>query len=373
MKNLALKCALSSAIGICLLSLSELAVAQIVYGLENARTFNTSQHGPFTVQAGSFLSAENARQLTAQLATQVHAPMRIKHSHQYYLVLIGPLTSTAAVRSVGSTATNTHVRGAHPLQPKPTYVAQPVLPSPVNKQNMAVLLPKTSNGNWFVAAEFGILWPRVHNSMTVDNGSDYPPPANVDQYSASVKDQQPMLDIAAGYRWHRDSQLLTAYSLALRYQHVFTQNISGTITQYSLPEFNNYTYAWKTSADVLSLASKVGLARYGRFIPYVDGGIGASFNRAGRYQETALAGVTPRISPAFASKNKGQFAYNVGAGVDALLTPQFILSLGYDFQAFGSMTSGSGQSTWAGTKLELGNTNASTALIGITYLLDHNV
>lgn len=225
-------------------------------------------------------------------------------------------------------------------------------------------------GTWYVSADIGAAWSDANGSMTVNNGSNFPPPANVDLYSIASGDARALLGISAGYRWQRNEQTLPSYSLALRYQHLFTQPIKGTIDQYSLPQFNNYSYSWGIEADVISLYSKIDLMNYKNLMPYVDVGLGVSFNQSTTYQETAFVNVTPRISPAFVSHTRAQFAYNVGAGLDYQIRPQVIVSLGYEYQSFGRVSSGSGQTTWSGTYLNLGNSATNTLLFGATYLFD---
>ncbi len=223
--------------------------------------------------------------------------------------------------------------------------------------------------NWYISADIGPLWVNTNQSMSVANGSNYPAPENVDDYKINAVKVQPMIAFSAGRRWQRDALFAPAYSVGLRYQYFFQQTIKGNILQYSLPEFNNYSFQWQMNANLLSLYSKVELLKKGLFIPYVDGGIGVSFLEASNYQENAFSGETARISPNFGSQTSSQFAFNVGAGVDIQLSPQALFSIGYDFQSFGPFISNYGQSTWTSTKLNLGTLTANTIIFSITYLI----
>lgn len=226
-------------------------------------------------------------------------------------------------------------------------------------------------GNWFFSVDAEALWANVGNSTTVDNGSDFPAPANVDFYSVNNNTQaSPGIALSSGYRWQRNQKYIPSYLLAVRYQHLFNHQITGTVEQNSLPEFTNYSFGMGTTTDVVSAYSKIDLFQYNRIMPYIDGGIGAAFNHTTRYQEAASPGVTQRVSPAFTQQTRNTFAYNVGAGIDVILTPQVIMSVGYDYQSFGALASGYGQTTWANTQLDLGRLSANTALVGITYLSD---
>jgi opacity protein-like surface antigen len=371
MKDVVLKGTLLGAISLMMVGITQVASAQVVYGLDNASTFNSKHHGPFMVQAGSFLLKQNALQLKSKLSTQLHYPVQISHRQDYYLVVIGPLSSSAEVRKVGGRKMSLPEK--HPTVMKADHKSKRLINVPNSMPTQVITNSTTElNGNWYIGADAGLIWSKFNNKMTVNNGSNYPAPENVDLYSMNDHEQTPpMIALSGGYRWQRDQTWIPGYSLGLRYQHLFAQNLTGTIQQYSLAEFNNYTYNWETSADVLSLYSKVDLFQYKRVMPYIDAGIGTSFNNASIYKETALTGVTPRISPSFQSQTQSNFAYNVGAGIDVLLSPQVIVSVGYDYQSYGSMASGNGQSTWSGTQLNLGNLASNTALLSVTYLTDH--
>lgn len=236
----------------------------------------------------------------------------------------------------------------------------------------AALVPEYHQGSWFLAGDAGLLWSSSLNNVTVNNGSLFPPPQNLDIYTARTGSNDAMLALWGGYRWCQgEHPFFPALSLALRYEYVFSRTLNGNVIQYSLPEFNNYTYSLKANADVLSLYSKWDLFQFGKFSPYVDGGLGASFIHGYGYQESALPGVTPRISPAFASHSRTEFAYNFGVGLDVFWIPQIIMSIGYDFQFLGNLSSGVGQGPWSNAKLNIGRYGANTALISFTYLMDN--
>lgn len=371
--------------------------AQVIYGLDNARHFNTHQSGPYFIQAGSFRSASYANTLKHQLASRTHYPVQIKSSGSNHTVRIGPFTSVAEVHSFASgkpipkmthTAPRPIAKAAPALQrshkkPMPVRSAQHSHSSPPPVINFSsgvtakpgVMTKKVviANGNatWYVGMNAGLIQTKMSKAnLTVPNGSDFPPPENVDQYS--LKQHRPaIVDLQAGRRWQRNQPWLPSYAIGFRYQHLFTKNIEGTVTQYSLPEFTNYNYRWGVGADTLSLYSKINVVQYARFMPYVDLGIGVSNTQSKTYDETALGDVTPRFSPDYAAKRKAQLTYNLGAGLDFILTPNILISAGYAYQSFGKLSSGAGQGPdWSGTHLSLGHLNTNAGLIGFTYLFE---
>lgn len=223
--------------------------------------------------------------------------------------------------------------------------------------------------HWFVQLQGGVVFPLSQSNILVDNGSNFPPPANVDAYSVKQSNQG-TIALTVGDRIAMQSPLINHYTLSGRLQYVFSANVGDTIMQYSLPEFLNYNYDWKLSTLALTADTKLNLFHFSKFSPYVNGGLGVSFNEARSFNETAFSDVTPRISPAFSNHTSTQFTYHAGAGLDFLLIPNWLFSAGYEFESFGDFSSGKGQSTWSGEALRLGNYQTNTLLFGVTYLIN---
>jgi opacity protein-like surface antigen len=120
---------------------------------------------------------------------------------------------------------------------------------------------------------------------------------------------------------------------------------------------------------VLMIATKLNLIQFNQISPYVTGGVGVAFNRGANYSETALENVTPRVSPAFDNHTNTKFTYSVGAGLDWQVSPKLILSLGYQFQDLGSVSSGTGTGLWAGDALRSGSYRSSSVLFSTSYLI----
>lgn len=224
-----------------------------------------------------------------------------------------------------------------------------------------------SNSNWIIGGDLGLIFPDVSKNMMVANGLDHPYPQNYDQYSTN-KHNNFMLAGFVGKRWEHDQWWIPAYLFALRYQHFFSRNIGSTIKQKSELKYENYLYNWSLNANVLTLFSKVDLLQYKRAMLYLDGGIGATQNNVGNYNETALPDILPRISPAFGSRSTGQFAWSIGTGIDVNLSQGFLLSIGYEYQSLGAFNSNYGLSTWSNEQLHLANYNTNTLLLSLNYL-----
>lgn len=228
-------------------------------------------------------------------------------------------------------------------------------------------LAMADSQGWFVRAGAGLGEPDFHSTMTVNNGSGFPAPLNNDVYSTSKKTAA-TVDLATGYRWSRQQTWLPVLSAGLTYQHLFSNEINGTITQYALPQFANYQYTWAVESEVLAIFARANLSQYQRFLPYLEGSIGSAWTTASHYRETAVSGVTPRVSPMFRRHTATEFTYSLGAGIDVVLTEKIMLSLGYEFRDWGSLTSKSGELTWSQEHLNAGHYRTHSGLIRVTYL-----
>jgi len=223
------------------------------------------------------------------------------------------------------------------------------------------------NPSWYVGLDAGAAYSPHHATMTVDNRSEAPPPYHLDQYSTQHQ-RQAVLGLQVGKRWAQNKAWFPFIALGLRYQHFFERDIKGNVTQYSNPDYTNYAYRWPSSTHVTSVNAKVNIRQFKQFLPYLSGGLGAAFHRTGAYQESPYGNITPRLSPDYASKHHTQFYYDVGLGVDMLMTLQWIISLGYDYQSLGGIQSDFGQNGWEDSRLDLGRFSTHTALISLTYL-----
>lgn len=356
---------------------------KIVYGLERAQDFNARTKGDFYIQVGSFSHMSNAFRSQKLLQSRTMRPVKISHKRNLYIVLIGPIHSVFELRKTANdllhVPTKQSLARKNPTK-KTTYAQstdkkQGHTRSALSSESVpsaAIISPVTpvshSNANWFMAIGSGAEFPLASANMYVKNGSFYPPPFDTDIYSATQNaSASALLNATVGRRWTRESKWFPAYSLGLFYQHSFTGNAGGTVTQYSDPEFTNYNYHWNPSSDILLASIKLNLYDKNQFSPYVTAGLGGAFNQS-HYNETALPDVTPRISPDF-SGSSNQFAYNAGAGLDFRATNHLIINVGYLYQNLGNI-SGKGKGTWSSTSLNIGSYGLNEVVVGGTYLFN---
>lgn len=219
----------------------------------------------------------------------------------------------------------------------------------------------------FVRGEMGAYAPNFSSNIRINNGSDFPEPYQQDVYSTK-KNNKPLLGIAAGRRWVTNRKWLAEYELGVRYQYFFKQNIGNDIMQYALPEFTNYNYQWNTQSNAFTVFSKIDLIKIQRVLPYFQAGAGLGLTHTNAYAEQALPNITPRVSPGFQNHHSFDFIYHLGTGIDFIVSPHWVLSIGYEFDYFGTIRSSHGESTWGGERLSIHNAQTNIGMIGMTYL-----
>lgn len=347
------------------------------YGLESIKYYHGNERGSFFVQLGNFSAKLNAYHFQEKMQAKIEHTVKIERRGGNYVVMVSPLSSITEVRKVVLQARSRFVRkqvprasifkrgqkGLAATNTKKIILEKEPLEKEPPVEHFALI-----NENWYIGVLGGVQWNDITQKITVNNGSNAQSPYNQDTFLTGVHDQA-FAGAAGGYRWELNNSWVPAVALGLRYHRVFARDVGKSILQYSMLEFGNYNYSWQIYSDVALATAKVNFFQYRVFSPYLSGGFGAAFNRARGYSEAALSGVTPRISPAFADNWTTQFAYNLGAGLDLQLGSRFIVSLGYEYQDLGSVSSGSGMGTWAGQSLNLGDYKSNAAMLSVSYLL----
>lgn len=228
-------------------------------------------------------------------------------------------------------------------------------------------------GSWYFSVGAGRTAPLTSNANNfVGTGAGWPD----DHYIADDTHGSFMGNIGAGYTWFNYNDWFPVLSLGAQYTYTASAKISGVIDQYSLPEFENYSYSYQFRRGTLLGVGKADIVHLGCFLPYITGGIGVSFNKTSNYIEQPLSNVTPRISPGFQSETNTYFSYMVGAGIDYTIYDYLWLSLEYNYGNFGYAKTGGGVATPTMTGFNYENEHlknkltANNFLISITYLIN---
>lgn len=337
------------------------------YSLSRASDFQTEKKGDYFIQMGNFSQHLNAVAFEKELRKNVEFPVAIHHSKASFIVIVGPMHTAEEVRKASHQLSSSEIHSETPFSeaPKPVVMSQ----EHFLRDDVKMNLPEQP---WFVGLGAGVQRLNIDNPIYVSNGSNFSYPYNYDQFSTQTN-AQAVVAAEFGYRWRNSSPWVSGqkwfpgYAISLYYNHLFSTDVGDQIEQYSIPAFTNYRYTWKTSADVLLAIAKLNLIEYEQFTPFIQVGLGGSFNHASQYGETPYPNVTQRINPAFRDNTSGSFAYDLGAGIDWRFHPQFSVSLLYQFQNLGSVESQVGASTWGGDRLNSSTYQTNLALLKLDY------
>lgn len=373
-----------------------------VYGLTHIHHISAKAKAPFYLQVGAFSTAQAADQVKNQY-THYGFPVHIEPRGSMHAVVMGPIPTRVALQAIVPEP-KPQMRNSQPPQAQineyrlnkhsvhrfyhqshqeenPNWLAPETHEyntkrTPYSRDPSYVVPPdqtKTSwlldEDHWYIEFEGGLAFPNYNNIMTVDNGSSYPPPYNIDIYTTH-KNNQGLIAISAGKRWKLPLTYINRATLGLRYQYLIKRNVGGTITQYNLPQFLNYNYTWDIASNALTADTKLNFTEWRNLSLYLNAGIGGSLNQTSGYGETAIAPVTPRISAGYQNSSKSQFTYHAGVGLDYRLKEEWLASLGYEYEQLGYFNSGNGSGSWSSESLSLGKYSANTIRFGITYLTD---
>ena len=129
-------------------------------------------------------------------------------------------------------------------------------------------------------------------------------------------------------------------------------NLSGSIWDDALPQFNNFNYTYNIQHTHIAVKGKllkdIGYA----FKPYVSGSLGVGFNQAHNFTSIpTLFEATP--TPNFQSNTTTAFTYTVGIGVQRAINQHWQAGIGYEFADWGQsqLARASGQSMGQGLSL----------------------
>lgn len=141
--------------------------------------------------------------------------------------------------------------------------------------------------------------------------------------------------ISGGYIWRFNSLLFPTASVGLEYSYMPEISIRGNI--YDLNNKDQppgFIYQYNVSHTSLRLIEKMNLYCWKSFMPYVEIGVGSSWNYMNNYTEEIMK--FPRTIPTtFQDSKKFAFSYSATIGIDYRCNQNFILSVGYRYDNFG--------------------------------------
>jgi opacity protein-like surface antigen len=326
--------------------------SQIIYGASQATHLaSATTKRVYYLQLGTFSSKSNAEKFQRSVKQTTQYPVSVIHTSSLFSVRVGPLNADE-VRQAGSAF-------SHPT-PKLSQRNAKKAPHPMKDEPL-----QQHSGSWYLTGLIGGDKATVNDQLTINNGANFTNPNNIDIYTTNAGSSF-VLGLEGGYQF--TSLMLPALSIGVRYTHYFNPTIDGQVIQYSIPAFTNYNYQFDLESDVLLATAKMNFFTAKTLNPFIRGGVGMSWNNASRYSEVALPNVTPRISPSFVNHTQSAFAYQLGAGLDWKVKPQWLVSLAYEYSHLGNFSLGNGTLNWSNESLSAGSLSNNAAVLGLTYV-----
>lgn len=242
----------------------------------------------------------------------------------------------------------------------------------------SLAMPKQFCDSWYINFGGGVNFPRTTQNAFVTTGPGWPD----DLYIGSSTENTPIATVGFGYTWFNtadtlDNYWLPFFSLGLSYSYIFQSQIKGRIQQYSLSQFENYTFQYQVQRQTILALAKLDIYRWRVIMPYLILGAGVSFNRSTNYSEQANPNVTPRISPGFNSNTQSHSSALAGLGLDLMVQDNLWASFEYDYGYYGYSKTGFGQNDANVTGFNYANSalsnklTSSTALFILTYFFEN--
>jgi len=371
--------------------------AHVISGIDAARHYYGKSADNIYIRAGSFSHESNAKRVQALVKSKAHYPVIMAHHQSYYVVTIGPIATAAEARQVADAipdelSASPARAGKHPFAPKTTMTSAistvPALnqrreTDPVNHIDPADPIPETKHSvtsltmppGWmhgvYLSVGAGDLFNRVEGDNFLATGPGWPD----DHYNSNGITDQPYFAVGIGYTWSRSTDWLPYYSLGLKLMYASSATVSGTIDQYSLPQFRNYNFNYDIALLNIMGTVKVDLYRWKNLMPYLTAGIGGANYSTSQYKEAAVGGVTPRVSPGFGAGSGTNFSYTAGVGLDWAALPNLWVNLEYNYMDVGTVSTDKGANYTTLTGMNYSNDalknkmSSTSVFLGLTYYL----
>jgi hypothetical protein len=132
------------------------------------------------------------------------------------------------------------------------------------------------------------------------------------------------------------------------------------------PEFDNYTYVYKSRFTHVGIKGKLLLEKGYVVTPWVSGSMGVSFNQSYAFTNDPLI-FEAVVMPNFATNITVGFSYTLGVGIQRPLSKNFQVGIGYEFSDWGmsNLNRAFDQTLNRGLSLPPFRTNA--LLLSLTY------
>mgnify|MGYP003639725689 CR=1 FL=1 len=189
------------------------------------------------------------------------------------------------------------------------------------------VLPAGTTGHWFEGVHAAKQFYNTDATSNVNMVPGYAP----DQYNTSKADGGWGGGLFVGYALQRKSNWFPWLGLSVDYQYISPTKFSGDMLVNSLPQAKNFNISYNVQTSDILAIFKVDIYDWHGLRPFVLEGAGVAINSASSYQESPTAGNSARTSPGFGSNSTTTFAYELGLGLDYVVSTHWALSATYAY------------------------------------------
>ncbi|WP_010598091.1 outer membrane protein [Rickettsiella massiliensis] len=204
-----------------------------------------------------------------------------------------------------------------------------------NNINLLINLLKKNCQNNVYYFDFGLGRTNNYFGSEINQIKKTPTVEGPDGFTPISTEKGSLFLISGGYIWRFNSLLFPTASVGLEYSYMPEISIRGNI--YDLNDRDQppgFIYQYNVSHTSLRLIGKMNLYCWKSFMPYVEIGVGGSWNYMNEYKEKTME--FPRMIPTtFQDSKKFAFSYSATIGIDYRSNQNFILSVGYRYDNFG--------------------------------------
>ncbi|MGC1181953.1 outer membrane protein [Legionella sp.] len=202
--------------------------------------------------------------------------------------------------------------------------------------------PSTNTYNKFeVSAAGGVNWYNVPNTHVVIS------PFETDSNHVNLTSTDGAWKAGVGYSLFenllQEQRYFNHLLLELNIYQTFA-TLRGSVWQFGLPEFNNYSFKVPVTSTRLMFDVKPNLFVWERVSPYAILGIGATWNTLS-YNETATgSGIVPSSALSLSKNTTAKVAWDAGVGFSVALTERLNITAEYIYAFLGHGSPGNGSS-----------------------------
>ena len=351
-----------------------LAASRTLHNSDEASYLHTQSNGKMYIQLGSFKNKSNAERLLKNVQAKINYPVTARQKNGYYVVTVGPLSTTAEVRAasqeLGSSPSVIHHernrKSIQQVQIEPPHeritrnkVSHPILNDKAPWKDMPATAPVMVNASskvdvfLSVGAAFSNLSndPSVQINNVVTNTYDT-------NTSTTTK---PLYGVGVSHTFDEVFNRPVNFALGLAGYYTGFNKIGGIEHPFSnVGSFDTLNYQFKADTYSLMVEPRLIYSKY-RWQPFVLGGIGGAWNRLYGYSETPTdpASSAAPVPQGFSDNTSTSFAYEVGIGLQRQFfnsnryNIKYLASLDYRYMNFGTGQLGSFPSQTSGERLQI--------------------